>query len=279
MPSIEAILVVDDDPAARTLIRAMLTEEGGYGVREASDGATALAELEAAPADLVLTDLQMPGMHGLKLLQEVRRLFPGTGVVVFSGMGTDGQGVECLQAGALDSLPKPFGRKDLLAAVRAALQRRRSSPGMDVRYEKAGWLELTADSDFETVERFRSFVQRLAEARVPEELLQDLRFAIDELGRNAVEWGNRGEKGKRVHFSYCLLEGKMMLKIEDEGAGFDPGAVPDPSSDPGGSLRKRRVEGKRAGGFGIHLVRKLMDEVIYNERGNVVIMTKYLGAG
>ncbi len=273
----ETILVVEDDPATRDLLASLLSEEG-YRVLAAADGAAALAILEGTPAALVLTDLTMPGLGGMALLKEIRQRFPETGVVVFSGSGQDGQVVNSLQAGALDYLCKPVSRRELSAAVRGALGRHAALSGLDVHYDKAGWLELTADSELETVERFRSFFERLASTRMPVETLQDLRFAIDELGRNAVEWGNRGRAGKRLTLSYCLLEDKVLLKIEDEGEGFTPAAVPDPAEDPAGSLRQRQEEGKRAGGFGIHLVRRMMDEVLYSERGNVVIMAKRLGA-
>ena len=274
----ESILVVDDEPEAREPLVAMLSAEG-YRVLEASDGAQALAVLERdGSVDLVLTDLDMPGMGGVALLKEIRRSFPATGVVVFSGVGQESLVVACLQAGALDYLPKPLSRAVLTVAVRGALRGRHVPlSGLDVQHGKDGWLELTADSELETVERFRSFVERLAASRMPPAVLEDLSFALSELGRNAVEWGNGGRKGRRLALSYCLLEDKVLLKVEDEGEGFSPDEVVDPAEDPIASLSQRRQEGKRAGGFGIHLVRRMMDEVLYSERGNVVIMAKRLG--
>ncbi len=272
----ETILIVDDEPSAREILRALLETEG-YRVLEASGGAEALVVLEGGPVALALADLNMPDMGGLELLREIRLRFPATGVVVLSGGDQEGPVVASLQAGALDYLSKPVTRQALTASVQGALGRQAPPAGLDVHYEKSGWLELTADSELETVARFQSFVERLAAHRMPPETLEDLRFAIDELGRNAVEWGNQGRKDRHLNLSYCLLEDKVLLKIEDEGEGFVPGAVPDPAEDPAASLRQRSESGKRAGGFGIHLVRRLMDEVLYSERGNVVVMAKRLG--
>ena len=272
----EPILVVDDDSAFRAMVRAVLEGREGYQVREASDGLEAMEALETDPPALVLTDLRMPRMGGLELLRSVRRRLPSLPVIVISAGGMDDEVVRCLQEGAIDFLRKPFPLQRLAAAVRDALLRQQVAPGLEWHYEKSGWLELTADSAFETIARFRTCVERLTETSVAPEQAEELRFAIEELGRNAVEWGNRGEKGKHVQLSYCLFADKVMFKIEDEGTGFDPGAIPDPSVAPQESLQQREEQGKRVGGFGIHLVRKLMDEVIYNERGNVVVMTKHL---
>ena len=270
------VLVVDDDPDVRDMIRTALTDAEGLEVGEAASGDEALEALARTPADLVLADLSMPGMDGLTFLGELRRRFPDMAVVVVSAAGTDEILVRCLEAGALDFLRKPFPLARLLDTVRNSLARKTQAPDLNLRYPKPGWLELTADSHFETVARFRTCVERLTEARIPPAEAEELRFAIDELGRNAVEWGNRGREGKRVRMSYCLLEDKILFKIEDEGEGFNPAEVPDPSADPADALRRRTESGKRSGGFGNHVVRRLMDEVLYNERGNVVVMTKYL---
>lgn len=274
----ERILVVDDEPDARELVCTLLSGRGGYQVRAATGGEEALKALADAPADLVLTDLRMPGMDGFALLKAMHQRFPGTAALVFSGAEGDEQVVRSFQGGALDFLRKPFKAQDLLEAVRGALGRRGEALTLDVHYEKDGWLELTAESALETVARFRSFTARLAESRLPREELEALRFALDELGRNAVEWGNRGQPGRRIRCACCLLEDRLMVKIEDQGEGFDPGTLPDPSADPGGFQRRREEQGKRPGGLGIHLVRGLMDEVIYSQKGNVVLMTKRLAA-
>ena len=72
-------------------------------------------------------------------------------------------------------------------------------------------------------------------------------------------------------------DGVEALKaIADEGSGFKPTDVPDPSADPLAHIKSRQKAGKRLGGYGIHLVRNLMDKVTWNERGNKVIAIKYL---
>jgi DNA-binding NtrC family response regulator len=113
------ILVVDDERAIRLAIGDLLRADG-HGVREAGSGDEALAALEGAPADLVLADLRMPGMDGLKLLEAVRARHPDTLVVLVTAQGDERTAVQALKLGAYDYLPKPFDNEEIRATVRHA---------------------------------------------------------------------------------------------------------------------------------------------------------------
>ena len=125
--------------------------------------------------------------------------------------------------------------------------------------------------------KYRKFLDLLQRFTMPEPAASEVRLALEELGRNAIEWGNRNDKTKTVTFGCRILPGKVIVYIEDQGTGFDPRAVPDPSSDPLGHIERRKDSGKRMGGYGIHLIRHLMDKVVYNARGNRVVAIKYFG--
>lgn len=101
-------------------------------------------------------------------------------------------------------------------------------------------------------------------------------MAVEEVGRNAVEWGNHFDPGKQVQISYCFFDDRVIIKVEDEGEGFAHSALPDPTRDPVGTMKQRVDAGKRPGGYGVFLIHKLVDETIYNEKGNVVLLIKYL---
>ena len=103
-----------------------------------------------------------------------------------------------------------------------------------------------------------------------------MRLAIEEIGKNAVEWGNKNDRNKRIRMSYTCDEEQLTFEVEDEGEGFKPKDIPDPTTDPLAHIQRRMDEGKRAGGYGIHIIRQVMDEVTFNERGNKVTMTKRL---
>lgn len=120
---VATVLVVDDERTSRVLARAAL-DQAGYRVLEAADGSEALglydrqAANRAAP-DLVVTDLAMPVMGGLELIEQLRRAYGPTPIVVITGTVS----IPVLPAD-VQILPKPFSAHDLIAAVQAALPQR-----------------------------------------------------------------------------------------------------------------------------------------------------------
>ena len=112
------ILVVDDLSYLRALVRHVL-EAAGHEVAEAADGLQAIAAYRDRPADLVLCDMWMPGMRGLKVLRELRREFPTVRVIAMSAVGEGGRDAfpQALKLGAVDVLAKPFRPENLVAAV------------------------------------------------------------------------------------------------------------------------------------------------------------------
>ena len=137
-----------------------------------------------------------------------------------------------------------------------------------------GWLEITASSEVEYVYRFRKFTEMLLRRKVPNDTLEDLRLAVEEIGRNAVEWGNEFAENKRVKLGYKFANNQIIIKVEDEGKGFNPDDVEDPSHDPVAAITRRLEAGKRPGGYGIKIVKKTMDEVKYSDGGTSVLMVK-----
>jgi len=116
------VLVADDDPAIRKALAIIL---GAYDVRQAGDGAEALRLFEARGADLVLSDLQMPGMSGLELLRRVKSADDTAGFIILTGAGTVENAVQALRLQADDYLVKPFNVDEVLLACERALEHRR----------------------------------------------------------------------------------------------------------------------------------------------------------
>ena len=109
------ILVIDDDAAIRELLRFVLEGEG-YEVIEAADGAEGLQRYQAAPTDLVITDLQMPGMDGLELLEALRRVVPTPALMAISG---DRDALTKARRLTPHTFAKPLPLEQVLAAVRS----------------------------------------------------------------------------------------------------------------------------------------------------------------
>lgn len=120
------ILVVDDEPQIRRIMRTTLTG-AGYEVDDAKTGEEALAKLREYHPDLVLLDINMPGMGGLAACREIRA-GTGVGIIMLTVRNTEADKVQALDAGADDFINKPFSTPELLARIRAALRRVPASP-------------------------------------------------------------------------------------------------------------------------------------------------------
>lgn len=122
MDIIPQLLIVDDEPNMRTVLKGLLAREG-YDVTTADNGVSALAELEkrGGAFHAILTDLRMPGMDGMSLLAEVAARYPGRPVVVLTAHGTVDLAVEAMKVGAFDFVTKPFNADELRAVIRKAI--------------------------------------------------------------------------------------------------------------------------------------------------------------
>ena len=140
------ILVVDDEPQIRRIMRVTLTN-AGYEVEDAKTGEEGLEKLREFRPDLVLLDINMPGMGGLDACRAIRA-DAGVAVIMLTVNNTEAAKVEALDAGADDFITKPFSTPELLARIRAALRRvpaTQSAPG------KLEIGDLTIDFDARTV--------------------------------------------------------------------------------------------------------------------------------
>lgn len=115
------ILVVDDEENMLKLLDRVLSKEG-YQVRTAASGNEAIRLLREQESDLVISDLVMPGLDGIQLMQEVKSLQPDTLFMVITAHGSIGSAVEAMKAGAFDYLTKPFQKDEILLAVRKAFK-------------------------------------------------------------------------------------------------------------------------------------------------------------
>ena len=164
--SLGRILVVDDDPQIRRVMRTTLTGEG-YEVDDARSGEEALEKLRASRHDLMLLDMNMPGIGGLETCRQVRST-SDMAIIMLTVRNTEQDKVQALDAGADDFITKPFGTPELLARIRAALRRAPSSP-------EAGPQHITLDNveiDFQS----RKLIVRGSEVRLTPKEFDLLRY-------------------------------------------------------------------------------------------------------
>jgi len=163
----ENILVVDDEPDMRDALTTALRREG-LCVSTAANGIEALEKVQAQPFDLIITDVRMPRMGGLALLQEIKRTAAAIPVVMMTGYGRIEDAVEAMKAGAFDYLLKPFSLEDLKAVVIKALAPRQGATrtgGETIRHEEADYQETAANVERPVVTQDARMLQIVELAR------------------------------------------------------------------------------------------------------------------
>ncbi|HKE27745.1 MAG TPA: response regulator transcription factor [Bryobacteraceae bacterium] len=137
------ILIVDDEPALRRALRTALFASG-FTVDEASNGEQAIDQFSRSPADLVLLDINMPGIGGVETCRRLRNLGAEAGIVMITVRDSEDDQVRALEAGADDYVIKPYRFRELLARVKAVLRRIKPHARSTVR--RMGDLELDLEN-------------------------------------------------------------------------------------------------------------------------------------
>src|SRR5579872_7251738 len=141
MSSQHSVLIVDDEPALRKALRTSLAASG-FDVEEARDGEEALLTARRHPFDLVLLDINMPGINGIDACHKMRGISPRAGIVMVTVRDSEDDKVRALEAGADDYVTKPFKLRELTARLRAVLRRTRMSETVEPVVLRAGNLEM-----------------------------------------------------------------------------------------------------------------------------------------
>ena len=159
------ILVIDDDQAVRDSMARML-RGAGFTVETVATGEDGVAAAKGNVFDVILSDMRMPGISGLVVLQRLRALRVDSAFIIMTGFGTVDTAVEAMKLGAVDFVQKPFFRDELLMRVRAAADRRGLARQVDLlqRQIKAGGLVDTLIGDSEPMRRMKEMIGRAAAA-------------------------------------------------------------------------------------------------------------------
>jgi CheY-like chemotaxis protein/anti-sigma regulatory factor (Ser/Thr protein kinase) len=273
------ILIVDDDPDVHQLLRTALRDTGRH-LEFAGDGSEGLKKFEAGRWDLVITDVIMPGVDGMELLARVHRERPEIPVVVMTVDSTAEKIVSAIRDNAFSWFRKPFAPQAVREMVDCALAAPRVAGDIEVISASPRWLELRLRCDIETATRALQFVREM-EPDLPEAERDNVAMAFREILFNAVEHGGRNDPNAWVTITFTRAERALLFRVRDPGQGFSfdslrHSAVSNPIDSPAGHALNREEMGLRPGGFGILLTRALVDELVYNDKGNEALLIKYL---
>ncbi len=274
------ILLVDDDRGLRHVLSTLLTG-AGHTVEVAGDGPEALRRLADSAFDIILLDIELPGLSGLDVLARARALPDPPLAIVMTADDTSGTLLEAVRRQAYRYLRKPFAPNTIVDVIDGALAAPPAAAlSIEVVSATKHWLEIIAPCSLEMADRLQSFVMHL-EADLPERVRENVAQALRELLTNAIEWGGKLDPDRKVRISCVRAKRMLLYRIADPGEGFaidrlHHAAVSNPLGDPLRHMAVREEQGIRPGGFGLAMMRSLVDELIYNEAGNEVICVKYL---
>ena len=215
------ILVIDDDAAARDSVSRML-RSAGHTVHEASSGEEGVAAAKGGAFDVILSDLQMPGLSGLDVLQRLRDVHVDSVFIIMTGFGTVESAVEAMRLGAVDFIQKPFFRDELLLRVRAAADRRQLARQVGLLQKQirpAGTLESLVGSS-EPIARVKDLARR-ASAASGTVLITGETGTGKELVARAIHTGSARAKGPFVPLNCAAVTESL---LENELFGHSRGA-------------------------------------------------------
>lgn len=272
------LLVVDPDRSAHELIRGILDREGRF-IQEAYGRSDAEACLRAASFDVVLAGQGSNGSDGLRMARRVRALQPDARVIL-TGDSSPDHVIGAIRAkvfGYCHTPPPAAALNDLVAQALDA-----ASWQNDILVVSASpqWITLDVRCKIAAGDRAHHFVREL-EADLPAHVREDVTAAFRELLFNAIEHGGKYNPKKHVRVSLMRTPKALIVQMQDPGKGFSMEALPhaaisNPDDSPIRHVEVRAEAGQRPGGFGILMSRNLVDELIYNDRGNGVLFVKYL---
>ena len=287
------MLIVDDDQMDQELVATYLAE-GGYRCEFAGNGSMAIAKIKASPPDVVLTDMKMPELDGLGLVDHIRREHPSIPVVLMTGYGTGDTAVKALKTGAASYIPKSKLKDSVTETVASVLRTRDAVASMNKDWNFLSYRESHYVVGYE--EHARSAIINRFEAELGEMNFCDeserirVATALTESLANAIEHGNleldselkeeefddyyelgrqRAKEhpysSRRVRVISRVTPSQIEYIVSDDGRGFDYTNLPDPK-DPENFAK--------LSGRGLLLIRTFMDEVRFNESGNEITMVK-----
>jgi DNA-binding response OmpR family regulator len=274
------ILIVDDDRALRHVL-AELLKTAGHTVDQTADGRDALNRVDSDLYDIVLLDVGLPGVNGLDVLAHARAAASPPIVIVMTADDTPETLLGAVRRQAYRYLRKPFAPSAIVEVVDDAIaQEAAAAMTIEVISARPEWVELVAPCVLEMADRIQLFVMQL-DTDLPDAVRESVAQAFHELMNNAIEWGGKLDPERKVRISCVRAKRMLLYRIADPGDGFDidklqHAAISNPSDSPIQHAIIREEKGLRPGGLGLMMTRSLVDELIYNEARNEVILIKYL---
>ena len=292
-------LIVDDSKIDRELVATLLQGSTSLQVAFADDGADALRQLAKSEPDMIITDLHMPEVDGLRLVETVREQHAHVPIVLITGQGSENLAVQALKTGAASYVPKVSLATELVPTVMQVLALSRADRG--VKAVQRCWQETRCvfqiPNDYNLITPLVQQLRQLVEAMqlFDETECVQLSIALEAALSNALYHGNLELSSEQVHsvgydlndpdaenvvdsrileppyrdrsifINAEMTRDAVTFTIRDEGPGFDHRQLPDPEAV---------VASGQLSGRGLAQMRLFSDELTFNDPGNEVMLRK-----
>ena len=273
------VLVVRPVPPLVAMLGNVL-DLGRHELEVCGGSAEAIRRVRERAVDVVVTDAATSVDEDLALAAELQQVRPSLKVIVLAAEATQADVVEAIRAHVFACFTSPFDYGEIASMAGNALLAETWRDGIEVISGLPHWLTLRASCHLLTADRLVRFMTEL-QASVPDGDRDLLIAAFREMLLNAMEHGAGFDPEKVIEVTAARTARAIVYHFRDPGAGFNRGALEHTvtTSHPDSVLATamRRAEmGLRPGGFGMLIVRQVVDEFVYNERGNEVLLIKHL---
>jgi CheY-like chemotaxis protein len=274
----KSALLIDADPEIREMLREVL-DLREWSVRHAANNAAALERVKQQPFDLIITSDKTSGREDVDLLRKIRSVRAHTRLIILTGESTPTAVIDSMRERAFSYFSRPFSLQALAEMLYMAADGPAWDDGIEVVSATPEWIRVLARCDLKTADRLIQFLQELGD--LPEEEGSAVAMASREMLLNAMEYGGNFQPDQWVEISYVRTRHMVMCRVKDPGEGFtldeiEHAAIANPDEDPLRHVTARDAQGLRPGGYGVLLAKKMVDELIYSEKGNEVLLVKYL---
>lgn len=275
---VKTALVVDADPKVESLLLETL-DPNQWVVQHASDNQSALAQAEGRAFDLILTSEKSSVREDVELLRKLRRVRPHTRLIVLADESTPADVIDAMREYAFSYFSKPYSPVALAEMIRLAAEGPCWDDGIEIVSATPEWIRVMARCTMSAADRLVQFLNEIAD--LPEREKHAVGMAFREILLNAIEHGGRLDPTKYVEISYVRAKHMVGCHVKDPGGGFtleevQHAAFANPEDEPFRHMTIREAEGMRPGGYGVLLAKRLVDELLYNEKGNEVMLVKYV---
>jgi len=245
----------------------------------AAGHADALQRLRMRSFGVVITSCDSSVDEDLALLTEMRAIRPGLKCILLARQSTPEEVIAALRARIFACFTAPFDACEIARLASEAASDSRWRDDIQVLSAKPGWVSVRVNCRMVTAERLMTFAKELG-SQLPHDTRQDVMVALREILINAMEHGAAFNPEQVVEVTAIRTARSCVFYVHDPGAGFrrerlTHAAIANPTGDPVAHIEEREKAGMRPGGYGLLVASGTVDELIYSEIGNEVLLIKY----